>query len=100
MMDKKNQFQFLDDIFGQTSGVVGYAPEIESMARSRGFKSAEEMMLFERQRSAPREKQTVSAKGAKKSTNESKKEPARGGSKPTSLGGILDYVSAALSGKK
>lgn len=66
---------------------------LDDAARAQGFKNYDEMILFERQRSRKRETQTTTTK-PKEATS-----PAGSTKKPTSLAGILDYVSAALGGK-
>lgn len=68
---------------------------LEAAARAAGFNNAEEMILFERQRSQKRAPQTISAKGAKKVADEKAKPKGQ----PRTLRDVLNSVSAALGGK-
>lgn len=81
----------------QQSQEAAYSAELEKAARERGFKSAEEFVLFERQRQRPREQQTISGSGAKKTQDSKKKQeappPQQGG-----LIGVWNAINSALSG--
>jgi hypothetical protein len=82
----------LQPIAAQTES-TNYSPELEKLAKQRGFRSAEEMVLWENQRSQRRTPQTVKGQGAKKDSQPKQQ------AQPRTFGDILNTVSRALGGK-
>lgn len=79
------------DAVGQA---VHVTPELERLAKQRGFHSAEEMVLWDRQRS---QKHTGSVQG--EPNRPAPTAPAKQPPRPTGLAGVMDYISRALAGQ-